>query len=692
MADSFKFSIIKGKLNDSAAPAANSSLLLPSAVQNFLPQLFDSQDGSASSGNAQNKEQNYDYAAQVILPLTRWPESEFLSRLNAELSRTSNLMVLERELQKQKDGKFGSFIISLQNIEGKPVYLNVATREFRLQGARRVVATLSEHATDGASLNDYNRLLNIIDYMPGYVALIDKDHRVVFENRAFCHYFGTPQGRTCHEVMRQSSEPCTGCRPFEALETGVLCVSDWTARDGRCAFRVYSYPFEEADGNKLLLKVGLDITAGLRTQEALNQSEERYRTIADNLSQGIAVMGKNLLIGASNTRLQEWFDDAAMRGKPFYALFPEEEPLSNPAHSDSILKLTFEDGQRHETEIDLEIHGERRNFRLSCYPVFTARRQVRAIIAMLEDVTERNLVALRLGRAKRLEAMGNLAAGIAHEINQPLSAVHLYAAGLEMLLEKNEHVPLETLKERLGFILREAKKIKDIIAHMRALALQDVCPELTFVSLEETLAEALTLLGAQLGSHGINLFNELSENLPRVKANKVQLEQVLVNLLVNAMHALDNQTEQEAANGNFSEKHIIVRAKLLEDKRLALRIIDNGPGFSGIEDKIFDPFFRSADSHKNNGQGMGLGLSIVHTFVQSWKGEITAHSLTDGEHGALFQIILDTELSKAGESARTVAAIQEATAEPAGNSRVLKTKKAAAPGITLNVTPVVRQK
>ena len=98
---------------------------------------------------------------------------------------------------------------------------------------------------------------------------------------------------------------------------------------------------------------------------------------------------------------------------------------------------------------------------------------VRALIMMVEDITDRLRMSRQLQRARKLEAMSTLAGGIAHEINQPLSALHLYAGGLQMLLEKQGELSSEVTQERLGLIIHEADKIRSIIAHMRSLVMQE---------------------------------------------------------------------------------------------------------------------------------------------------------------------------------------------------------------------------
>ena len=211
-----------------------------------------------------------------------------------------------------------------------------------------------------------------------------------------------------------------------------------------------------------------------------------------------------------------------------------------------------------------------------------------------------------------------LAGGIAHEINQPLSALHLYASGLHMLLEKTGDIPLDTTKERLGLIMHEADRIRGIIAHMRALVMRVGKVPLEPVSIAAAVERVLDIMRQQLANRGVSLDMDVPQDLPPVHSNAMQLEQVLVNLLTNAIHALGGK-----ANGKDGEtpRKILIRARRKPDEpKVLLEVADSGPGLPDGSERIFDPFFSNREQRK----GMGLGLSIVHGFVTLWGGQVYA--------------------------------------------------------------------
>ncbi len=612
----------------SAALTPQDTRFLPPEVAGFLAQLADvpgKADLSAAS-----------YAASVILPRTRWPVEEFLSRLVADLTAPQNRLVLERELRKQLKSLFAPFTLTFTDSEGKNVDFLVLPRPAHLPGGRRIV-TAALAAPDLSPGNradsqpdiraERARLLNVLEVLPAYVVLIDQNHTIQFDNQVFRQLYGPGRDKPCYQTLKGLSAPCDNCPPFSVFSSKNICVSEWACARTNNAFRVHSYPFEDLGGNKMVLKVGINITAGVRAQHALDLSEQRYRNIADNLTIGVAMLDPQLVAVTVNPRLTEWFGPDADRGTPICDILHRQCADAEQGCDACIFRKTFTHKRTHEQEFSLLTHnGETRRFRLVACPLLTRKRDVRAVIMMLEDITERHNLALRSQHLRRLEAMGSLAGGIAHEINQPLSALHLYTSGLQLLMEQQADLPQTRIMERLSLILSQAGKIRDIISHMRALVMQEEIP-VGAVSVRGAAEGALSLVGAQLGAHNVSVTLDIPESMPLVRATRVQLEQVFVNLLNNAMHALDSV--------DTPEKAVIIAARRLEPDCVLLQVSDNGPGVQGMEEQVFTPFFTTKEAH----QGMGLGLSIVHAFITAWGGEITARN-NGASPGATFTLKL----------------------------------------------------
>ncbi len=603
----------------------NPARFMPPLVAAFISQVADL-PGTVDAGA-------FSYAASVILPHMDWPEEEFLPRLMRNLSSPYNLALLEQARQQQAAGIFTPFVLKLFREDGAEAAFLALPRPGAGDKGPVSAAIAPAPAGMGAVPDmeaERARMLKLLDVLPAYVMLIGQDHIIRFDNRVSRQIFGQAKGRPCYHTLYGRDTPCAHCPPFSVFKASAIQVHEWASTRSNTAFRVHSYPFEDLSGNKLVLKIGINITAGVRAQHALDLSEQRYRSIADNLTIGIALLDPQLNAVTVNPRLVEWFGVDAARGTPICDILQKQCCGDEAAGEICVFRQVLADKKNHEKEFSLLTgSGEARHFRLIACPILTRKREMRAIVMMLEDITDRHNLATRMQHLRKLEAMGTLAGGIAHEINQPLSALHLYASGLQMLLEQGDDIPAQRVLERLSLILGQAEKIQQIISHMRALVMQDDTSPPAAIPLRAAVDGALTLVGAQLLAHNIVVSVDVPENLPLVYANPVQLEQVLINLLINAMHALDTVERPQKIVGIFMG--------VCEPGIQRVRIVDNGPGIQGVEDRIFDPFFTTKEAHK----GMGLGLSIVHAFVTAWGGDIRARG-NGVNHGASFTLSLRT--------------------------------------------------
>ena len=599
----------------------DSSRILPPATAVFLEQIADIP--GAVGGEM------FTYASSVLLPATGWSKENFLSRLTSDLSQPQNLGILERSQEDQARGVFTPFSFSLTANGGERVNILALPRPGRTPHGKKVTTvSLAAQAAGGvqppAVVAEQSRVLRLFDVMPAYVILIDSEYTIRFSNRVGRRLFGPIVGTPCYTALYGRDTPCVPCQPISVLTENTAKVHEWVNSKINTAFRAHSYPFEDTEGKKLVLQIGLNITAGVRARHALDLSEQRYRSIADNLTMGLALVDPPLNVVTLNPMMESWFGESAVRGVPICEILHQR--CCDEEDGVCVFRKVLASRKNQEKEFELPTaNGETRYFRLIACPIVTRGKTVQAIVMMLEDMTDRRNLAKRVQQIQRLEAMGTLAAGIAHEINQPLSALHLYASGLEMLLEQGG-ASSERVLERLTLILAQAEKIRQIISHMRALVMQEETPPVVATSIVRAVTDALDLVGEQMREHGITVLLDLDEATPAVLATPVQLEQIVINLLVNAMHALDTMAREG--------KRIRIATELGEGK-VYLLIVDNGPGIDDVLDQMFDPFFTTKSAHS----GMGLGLSIAHAFVSGWGGTIDAQPNV-GESGACFRVTL----------------------------------------------------
>ena len=215
----------------------------------------------------------------------------------------------------------------------------------------------------------------------------------------------------------------------------------------------------------------------------------------------------------------------------------------------------------------------------------------------------------------RRVAMGELSASIAHELNQPLGAIHNNAGAAEMLIKANPP-RLQEVAEILADIKRDDQRASDVIARIRKM-LRKTEFEVRDLDLNETIDETMKMLLAELSAKGITLRSELEPGLAKVKADRVEVQQVILNLVLNAMDAMRDQP---------ADKRVLtIRSRRTNGKEAEVSVLDSGLGIPGGSlSTIFDPFVTTKPG------GMGLGLTISRTIVEAHGGQIRAESGLEG--------------------------------------------------------------
>ena len=236
-----------------------------------------------------------------------------------------------------------------------------------------------------------------------------------------------------------------------------------------------------------------------------------------------------------------------------------------------------------------------------------------------------------LARVARLTTMGEMAASIAHEINQPLAAVVNNAnAGLRWL--DNRPPNTEEVRAALTRIANDGERGGSIIESIRAMLKKGV-RERSEINLNELIRDVMRLTQGQFQRHGVSIRSELADDLPSVMADPIQLQQVILNLFMNAAEAMVSISDRERLVRVRSEKH--------DGGRALITVEDSGPGVEPEDAKrIFEAFFTT------KAEGMGMGLSICRSIVESHGGRITMAKAVP--QGTVFQVILPGNTTQGG--------------------------------------------
>ena len=360
----------------------------------------------------------------------------------------------------------------------------------------------------------------------------------------------------------------------------------------------------------------LDVT-GLRTyQSELHRERDFSGKILSNTQSLILVADTAGLVSYANRRWYDaGFEQRELLGRPLLELAASGfvRPLADA------LQSTLNGQQVDNLELQIvRTSGVVGQFSANLSPMRDEQGTVTSIVVVLTDITDAAVFRDKLVHAEKMAAVGQLVSGVAHEVNNPLTAI----LGFADLLMENPDLP-ESARKDMRVILQEAQRTKQIVQNLLSFARQ-MPPQRTAVQLNSILRRTVQLRSYDFNSHGVDIIEHLDEGLPEVMGDAHQLQQVFLNILNNAYDAV-HEIGRPA------------RIEIMSTKAggaVEVSFCDNGNGVSNL-DKIFDPFFTT----KEVGKGTGLGLSICYGILKEHGGEILCHNNTGGK-GATFVVRL----------------------------------------------------
>ena len=465
----------------------------------------------------------------------------------------------------------------------------------------------------------------LFDNVPCVVTVQDLDYKLLAYNKESRERFNPFPGAYCYEAYKGISEKCEECPVERTFETGVAHCSEESRRnpDGTYShWIVHTAPIMDKDGNVTkAMEMCLDITERMKLEEKLKESEKKYHTIFNNAPNSMFVLdSSSLTVLDCNTTASSVYGwaDKDLIGRPFMTVI----------HPDEIERLNSQ--MRVFTTINQvkSVHKNGDSFFVDMMLATSGHADVEYLLVSTTDITERLEAEQQLFHAGKMATLGEMATGVAHELNQPLTVIKSASNFFMKKVKANEPIPGDTLgtlaKEVDSYVDRATK----IINHMREFGRQ-VDQEAVLVDVNESLDRAFALLGKQFAARGITIHWDITEPLPRVLATPDQLEQVFINLFVNARDELEEKTESAVS----ATPEITVRT-YQNTNDVVVEVEDNGGGIpEELIHKIFEPFFTT----KKVGKGTGLGLSISYGLIKDFGGDIHAEN---GETGARFTITL----------------------------------------------------
>ena len=462
---------------------------------------------------------------------------------------------------------------------------------------------------------DRSRLQEILDTLPDVVMVLDPEMRVVRVNRRFEHVAGMRReeayGQLCHDVFckddRLLKRPETGCPFLQVMETKapVTLVNQTQRAGGKTGwYQVTAMPvFNESGDIVRIVESSREITEQVLLKRETEESARRFRQILSAVHGCITIkdtLGRFVVV---NPRAEHLYGlkQRDMLGLTAAEVLPAEVAEVIETHDREALA----GGGHHVAEENLRLRGKERVLIAERFPLVDFHGQVTGLCCVARDDTRQRQMQKELLMSERLAAVGKLAAGVAHELNNPLTGILTFAE--DLLLESEEGDPF---REDYELILNETMRCRRIVRDLLDFSRQKA-PVRERTDLNQVIRRTVTMVERQASFHDVKFELDLLEGLPPVQIDPSQIQQAILNLVINARDAMDSVgrisiTSRNAEGGG----HVLID------------VTDTGRGIAEEQvQEIFEPFFTTKGD-----QGNGLGLPAVLSIVQAHGGEVEVDS------------------------------------------------------------------
>ena len=468
--------------------------------------------------------------------------------------------------------------------------------------------------------------MQLFEQVPCIITVQNRNFKLLRFNKEFSDRFDPKRGDFCYHAYKGRSEKCERCpvewtfadgKSYSTEETGIDkdgTIKHWIVRTS---------PIVNEKGEVVAaMEISHDISEHRQLEVDLERSEKKYRAIFNNIPNPVFVLDiKTLAILDCNMSVETVYGFTAQEivDRSFLDLFRKEERQ----HYASKLKASAVINQaKHLTKSHKELFVDIR-ISLSEYS------EQAVLLVTTSDITKRLEAEQQLIQASKMATLGEMATGVAHELNQPLSVIKTASSFFIKKIKGGETIEKEILDTMLTKVDSNVDRAARIINHMRQFA-RKTDMTMQKISINDVLHNACEIFSQQLKVRGIVVVQDMSQTLPRVLADPGRLEQVFINLLLNARDAIEEKTS--AATAIAHEEQITLRT-FKDGDRVVAEVCDTGVGIpKHVLDKIFEPFFTT----KEVGKGTGLGLSISYGIVKDCGGLIEASPNKD--QGTCFRV------------------------------------------------------
>lgn len=536
------------------------------------------------------------------------------------ISKVKIFLELDKQKRKLLDNK--------ESLQKSKMELEQNQREIKLQN---ITLQKAQAETDESR----KKYIKLYDFAPTGYFTIDSAGKMFDINLKAASMFGQEQSRLINLDFKSFIAP-------EMLANTDVFLNDIFNNNSNsgCELKLMSingktvYVFLEGalvDKKQKCLMSMVDITDRKEAQIAMEESESLYHSLLKTSPDGIILIdleGKIIeasdiaidILGYSNIRTE-------IEQAPIIQFVPNESRKTFIR----IYNSTLKNGIVQNLELKLnrldktEFIGE-----VSSSQIRVNDGKIKAYMAVIRDISERKLIEKQLRHSERMAGIGELATGMAHEINQPLNTMSMTIDNILFAIE-NDTITENYLKTKIVKVFDNITRIQKIIDHVRTFSRDQDDFTIKPFDLNLSINNCMSMISEQMNHHDIKLSFQSSDEIPAINGNIYRFEQVILNLLINAKDAIE---EKNKSLGKTFKKKIEISA-VLADNQIIIEIKDNGIGIDQKNiDKVLLPFFTT----KAPGQGTGLGLSISYGIIKELGGEIDVQSKPNQGTSVLIKI------------------------------------------------------
>jgi PAS domain S-box-containing protein len=480
--------------------------------------------------------------------------------------------------------------------------------------------------TEQALRENEQRLRDIIFSQGDWVWEVDENGVYTYSSSKGLELLGNVIGKTPFDFMPpdEAERVAVIFSEIAANKAPIKDLENWniTENGARICFRTNGVPILDEEGNlKGYRGVDKDVTARKEMENRIRAAAEEWQTTFDSIPNLVMILDQDQRVVRVNAAAKSFLGlpVESILGSPCHALMHgTKDPVEGCPFAKTMQSKRPEETERYDTT-------RQAWFRISTDPIFNEKGEIRQMVHSVKDVTEekraeteRYAARRELQRTERLLRMGELTASLAHELNQPLTSI-LNNTRAALRFIQSDNLDLKELAEILQDIADDDKRAGNIIRSLRSMVKLEV-GERELTAINDVLSEVVALFHSEAIIRGIKVETDFAASLPPIQVDKVQLQQVIINLMMNAADAMLDLSKN---------RRIDIRTQTTNNGGVLVAIRDFGPGIDekGLA-RIFEPFFTTKRS------GLGLGLSLSRSIIEGQGGHIWAENNPEG--GATF--------------------------------------------------------